>query len=162
MSLAGNSGRLTQARHINRKRSATHSCQCVQYSRAALPIPVSVCSIQERRYPFLSVCAVFKSSATHSYQCVRHFPVSKQCYGCQSLGLFTCTQMLMHAIAHGGCTDTVRQSALKGDSGRKIPCRTGDSNPRQYCAWLFSRTLYQLSYPGSFTGSSCLFIWLTV
>ena len=31
--------------------------------------------------------------------------------------------MLMHAIAHGGCTDTVRQSALEVDSGRKIPCR---------------------------------------
>ena len=32
-------------------------------------------------------------------------------------------------------------------SGRKITCRTGDSNPRQYCAWLFSRTLDQLSCP---------------
>ena len=30
------------------------------------------------------------------------------------------------------CTDTVRESALKVDSGRKIPCRTRDSNPRQY------------------------------
>ena len=60
--------------------------------------------------------------------------------------------MLMHAIAHGRCTDTVRlrQSTLEVDSGRKIPCRTGDSNPRQYCAWLFSRTLYQLSYSGPF------------
>ena len=27
-----------------------------------------------------------------------------------------------------GCTDTVRESALKVDSGRKIPCRTGESN----------------------------------
>ena len=36
--------------------------------------------------------------------------------------------MLMHAIAHGGCTDTVREYALKIDSGRKIPCRTGESN----------------------------------
>ena len=26
------------------------------------------------------------------------------------------------------------------------PCHTGDSNPRQYCAWLFSPTLYPLSY----------------
>ena len=31
----------------------------------------------------------------------------------------------MHAIAHGSCTDIVRESALKADSGRKIPCRTG-------------------------------------
>ena len=27
-----------------------------------------------------------------------------------------------------------RESALEVDSGRNIPCRTGDSNPRQYCA----------------------------
>ena len=53
--------------------------------------------------------------------------------------------MLMNAIAHRGCTDTVRESALKADSGRKIPCRTGDSNPQQYCAWLFSPTVYQVS-----------------
>ena len=31
------------------------------------------------------------------------------------LGLLTCAQLLMHAIAHGGCTDTVRESALKAD-----------------------------------------------
>ena len=41
----------------------------------------------------------------------------------------------------------VRESALKVDSERKIPWRTGDWNPRQYCAWLFSRTGYQLNYP---------------
>ena len=34
----------------------------------------------------------------------------------------------MHAIALEGCTDTVRESALKVDSGRKIPCRTEESN----------------------------------
>ena len=28
-----------------------------------------------------------------------------------------------------GCTDTVRESALKVDSGRKIPRRTGGSKP---------------------------------
>ena len=30
----------------------------------------------------------------------------------RSTGSLTCTQTLMHAIAHGGCTDTVRESAL--------------------------------------------------
>ena len=30
-----------------------------------------------------------------------------------------------------GCADNVRESALKVDSGRKIPCRTGESNLRQ-------------------------------
>ena len=33
----------------------------------------------------------------------------------------TCTQMLMHAIEHRGCVDTVRESALEVDSGRKVP-----------------------------------------
>ena len=75
-----------------------------------------------------------KSSATHSYHCAQYFPVSKQWYGCQCLGFLTCTQLLMHAIAHGGRTDTVRQSALEADSGRKILFRTRDSKPRQYCA----------------------------
>ena len=36
----------------------------------------------------------------------------------------------MQAIAHGGRTDKVRKSALEADSGRNIPCLTGDSNPR--------------------------------
>ena len=29
------------------------------------------------------------------------------------LGIFTSAQMLVHAIAHEGCADTVRESALK-------------------------------------------------
>ena len=47
-------------------------------------------------------------------------------------GSLTCAQMLMHAIAHGGVRTHVRESALKLDSGRKIPCRTGESNLRQW------------------------------
>ena len=128
-------------------------------SGAALPIPYSVCSIrssathslqcvqyQEQRYPFLTVCAVsgaalpipynvcsIRSSATHSLQCVQCFRVSIQWYGCQCLGFFNTpsSQMLMYTIAQGGCTDTVRESALEIDCGRKILCRTGDPNPRQ-------------------------------
>ena len=46
-------------------------------------------------------------------------------------GSLTCAQTLMRPIAHGGCADTVRESVLKVDSGRKIPCRTGESNLRQ-------------------------------
>ena len=60
--------------------------------------------------------------------------------------------MLMYAIAH--CTNTVRESAQEVDSGRKIPCRTGDLNPSQYCAWLFSPTLYPLSSPGPWVTAS--------
>ena len=48
-----------------------------------------------------------------------------------------------------GCTYTVWESALKVDSGRKIPCRTGESNLRQRRA---CSTLYQLS---------CMFIWIS-
>ena len=55
------------------------------------------------------------------------------------------------ACTRGLCADTVRESAPEGDPGRKIPCRTGDSNPRQYCAWLFSTTLlFRPSYPAPY------------
>ena len=36
-------------------------------------------------------------------------------------GSLTCAQMLMHATAQGGCTDTVREFALKAVPGRKNP-----------------------------------------
>ena len=77
-----------------------------------------------------------KSSATHSYQCVQYVRVSKQWYGCHCLGLLTCAQMLKHAIAPG-IVQTPRSVRTKADSRRKIPCRTGDSNPRQYCGLAF-------------------------
>ena len=64
--------------------------------------------------------------------------------------------VLVHTIAHWGCTDTVKESALKVDFWRKILCRTGESNPRQYCAWLFGPTLYKLSYPAHFVCSVCM------
>ena len=57
-------------------------------------------------------------------------------------GCLTCAQMWMHAVAHGGVR-TPKESALKADSGRKIPCRTGKSNLLQ--RW-DGPTLYQLSY----------------
>ena len=41
------------------------------------------------------------------------------------------------------CTGTVKESALKVDSGRKNPSRTGESNLPQRCA---GPTFYQLSY----------------
>ena len=48
-------------------------------------------------------------------------------------GSLSCAQMLMHAIAHAGVRTHVRESSLKVDSGRKIPCRTRESNLRQQC-----------------------------
>ena len=42
-----------------------------------------------------------------------------------------------------GCMDTETESALKIDSGRKIPCHTRKSNLPQ---WRTGLALYQLSY----------------
>ena len=74
---------------------------------------------QEQRYPFLPMSAVFSCLQTMVW-----LPVFR---------IFNTLspQTLMQAIALGGCTDTVTESALEVDSGRKIPCCTGDSNPRQ-------------------------------
>ena len=58
-------------------------------------------------------------------------------------GSLICAQILMHGIAHGGVWDTLRKSALKVDSGRKIPCLTGESNLRRQRA---GQMLYPLSY----------------
>ena len=69
-----------------------------------------------------------KSSATHSYQCVQYFPVSKRWYGCQCLGFLTHAQRSMHAIAHEGCTDTVRVCTESWLWEKTIPCRTVESN----------------------------------
>ena len=54
-----------------------------------------------------------------------------------------CAHVLMHAIAHGGVRTHVKESAPKVGFGRKVPCRTGESNPRQQRA---GPTLCQLSY----------------
>ena len=83
-----------------------------------------------------------KSSATHSYLCVQHFPVSKQRYGCQRLGFVTCAQMLMHATAHGGRTNTVRESALEADSGRKYLAARGNQTRIGVASVFFGQMLY--------------------
>ena len=58
-------------------------------------------------------------------------------------GIFNvCTDVIISDCTRE-CRDTVRESALKVDSGREIPCHTGDSNLRQQRA---SPTLYQLNY----------------
>ena len=46
-------------------------------------------------------------------------------------GSLMCAQMLLHAIAQRGVHTRIRESALKVDLGRKIPCCTGESNLRQ-------------------------------
>ena len=60
-----------------------------------------------------------KCAGTDFYQCVQYFYVSKEWYGCQCLEFLSCTQMLMHATARVVCTNSVTESALKVDPGRK-------------------------------------------
>ena len=59
-------------------------CKAAAAARAALPI--------------LPVCTVFSC-------------VQTTVYGCQCLRFLTCAQLLVHATAHGGCTNTVRDPA---------------------------------------------------
>ena len=76
-------------------------------------------------------------------------------------GSLMCTQMFMHAIAHRVVqTSWLRESALKVDSGRNIPCRTWESNLYRQRA---GPLLYQLSYiptPFDKTNTDCLSGWL--
>ena len=55
--------------------------------------------------------------------------------------------MLMHATAHGGCTDTIRESAPEADSGRKIPLPPQGLKPAfvlkikpGFFSWMFYQT----------------------
>ena len=82
-------------------------------------------------------------------QCYPCFPVRAKCWCVQAtvwqcLGLSTCTQMLMHVIAHWGCTNTVRDSALQVDWG-KNPLLHHGIEP-VYFTWCFGLMLYQLGY----------------
>ena len=74
----------------------------------------------ESRYPTYGACWVFECFhyPTNSDLDYRIFNVHTQ------VNAWDCTR---------GCMDTrKRESALKLDSGRKIPCRTGESNLRQW------------------------------
>ena len=75
----------------------------------------------EQHYPFRSVCVVFACVWTvvrpPMFGWEQHYPFRSVCvvFACvwtvvrpPMFGFLTCTQMLMHAIARGGCTDTVR------------------------------------------------------
>ena len=56
------------------------------------------------------------------------------------------------------CTDTFRESALKVDSGRKIPFRAGESNLRQRRD---GPMLYQLSYIPSLSYLPTLCVYMS-
>ena len=75
----------------------------------------------------------------------------KQWYDCQCLGLLTCPQLLMRTIPNRCCTNTMRESALKGDCGRKIPllCFGVKSTSVWYLAFRSNALVTELPCPTS-------------
>ena len=102
------------------------------------PDPGKAQQLTEQRYPFLSVHAVFLCVQTMVWLPVLGiFNMHTDVDACRCM----CTWELYEH-------HKLWKSALKGDSGRKIPCHNRDSNRHQYCAYrLFSWMLNQLSYP---------------
>ena len=80
-------------------------CFIVLCGKFGLPYLDKAQQPHEQYYPFLSVCAVLSCAET-----MVRLPV---------FGFSTCAQMLVHAIAHGGCPDTIKESALKFTQGEK-------------------------------------------
>ena len=92
-------------------------------------------SRQEQRYPFLPVTAVFSCFQTMVWLAV---------LGVYNVRTYVdardCTLVAVP-------TPRERESVVKTDFGRKIPYRTRESNPHQYCAvWLFRPMLYPLRH----------------
>ena len=97
-------------------------------------LPCGKPAATESRYPTYGACWVFKCfhNPSNSDMDSRIFNARTDVNACDC------------AL---GCTDTVRESALQVDSGRKISCRTGKLNLRR------RRTgpmFYQLSYIPTF------------
>ena len=89
------------------------------------------------RLPYLGKATASARAAPLISDCMQHFAVSKQWCGCWCLGFVTCAQMLMNAIAHRGCKNTIRKSAPKVDFGRKIPCRHWGIKPASTLCLIF-------------------------
>ena len=87
-----------------------------------------------------------KSSATHSYQCVQYFRVSAAMVRLPVFGIFNLHTDLNACDCTRGLYGHLKRVCTESWFWKKIPCRTGDSNPRQYYTWLFSRTLYPVRY----------------
>ena len=94
-------------------------------------------------YPFLPVCVVYfcvcwNDGYTHSYQYVVFFCVQTVVWWLPVLGIFNMHVDVWCMQLHSGAAQALWESALKVDSGRKIPCPSGESNPCQYWPWLFT------------------------
>ena len=129
-----NSGRLTRIRLQQRQEQ--------RYPLLPMSAVFSCVHTMIYIYIWLPVCAVFSCVHTmvyiyiYGYQCVQCFSVSTQWYICMatSVWAFTLSTAVDACDGRGVCAKTVRESARKVGSGRKIPSHTGDSNPPQYCA----------------------------
>ena len=60
-------------------------------------------------------------------------------------GVLMCAQMFMYMIVHRGCTDTVKETTL-GEKALATPGTQSQTSVILAQVWLFSQTLYQLSY----------------
>ena len=101
--------------------------------------------LQEQRYPFLSMCVVFSCVQTMVWLPEFFLWGGGGGVGGDFQRAHRCWRMRLHT----GALRTPQESLHWKKSGRKIPSRTGDSNRRQYCAWLFGGSrgsLYPLSY----------------
>ena len=94
----------------------------------------------ESRYPTYGACWVF--------HCFHNSPNSDTNYG-----IFDVRTEVNECDCARGCTDTVRESALKVDSRRKIPCRTGESNLRRQRV---GPMIHHLSYIPTHTHNICV------
>ena len=112
-------------------------CFIVSCGKFGPPYLVKAQQPQEQRYPFLSVCAV-----VWCVQAMVWLPAS---------WIFNVPQTLMRTVAHSlyGQRKSLHWKL-------KIPCHTWESNPRQYCAWLFSWTLCHLHHLAPFPDSRFL------
>ena len=92
-----------------------------------------------------------KSSATHSCRCVQYFPCVQTMLWLPALRILN-----MHTdVAAWDCAQGLYGHCKRLCTGsglwEKLPLPTGNLNPHQYYAWLFSQTLSQLSYPHPWT-----------
>ena len=136
-SLTGNFSHLTAARAtlpipVGVCRNFSH----LTAARATLPIPVGVC----RNFSHLTAA---EAALPIPVGVCSQICMSKQWYSCQCMGFLTRAPILIHAVAHRGCMDTVRESALELDWG-KNPLLHHALKPYLYGTRFFSWTLYQL------------------
>ena len=104
----------------------------VPWRKFRSPYPGKAQQPHKQCYPFLSVCITFLCSQTMVWLLV--------------FGIFN-----PHAdVKACNCTRRLYRHCMRVCTGswlrEKNPCHTRDSNLRQFCSWLFNRTLFQLSY----------------